>query len=1155
MSSNLVPAAAAATAIAIAAYARKAQLDGDWETAIEKVSRGVVVVRVSSVKAFDMNDAGFSYATGFVVDLSLGLIMTNRHVVTTGPVTADAVLLNKEEVELLPVYADPVHDFGFFRYDPTQVRYMQLHQIPLAPSNIRVGLDVRVVGNDAGEKISILSGTIARLDRAAPHYGSSTYNDFNTFYYSCASNTSGGSSGSPVINSRGEAIALNAGTSTKSASSYYLPLDKPLRALKLLQAALKGDPKLYKGARKAVPRGEIGVILVHKAFGELRRFGLRDATEAAVRHRLKSETGMLVVEQVLPGGPASGKLQPGDILLSISKEEGAAGGVAAEEDGGSSSGGSTTGAWWQEYLTAAEMPPQVRPLIAVAQYLTSATGGGGEGGGEQQHAWCTTFRELEDVVDSSVKQQVSVIVQRGGLDLTLSLTVQDLHSLSPDVLLEVGGASLHMLSYQQARNHNLSPGAVSTAYSGYMLANAGVPSRAILLELNSIPTPTLEEFIKVLNTLPDRSRVPLRYAMPSSQHQERLVVITIDRTWFSCATCTRDDVSGKWISVDCEEPPPPSPPLPQAVTFAFSGPPEVQAVTPSLVRVLFDIPYQIDGVACLKYVGAGLVVDASIGLVLVDRNTVPVVPGDVRVEFASSVEIPAVVRFLHPTHNFGFVQYDPSALDEECEVTSATLSPDPIDVGEECLFVGLSKIDSSALPVFQPCVVRESCVMEIGLPSIPRYRAVNEEVIRFDLGMALEDTIGGVFVDSDGRVKAIWGAYATCSSHDEDLYEQFEGMPIGAAIPIVKALARAADIEEADPPPWQVSAPAASPSPAPTTTTANGGSQWHDAMETPTATPRKEKTTSNGPDANGFTTASNGTPIKMTSINGLTSTSNGHDFHELNYPQPTPVVHFLDAELKPISISTACGISEGSGLGLTRLWAERLSEADAEKRQALLVQRLSPRVRAGGPAIEGVAGRGKDDKGDGGLQEGDLLLALDDTPVATFTAVEQCTINKSSVQVTLLRDGMERTLIQPLDPVASDGTVHIIQWCGLVVQEAYRAVLERGFEPQEGGVYISYYLFGSPAHKHKLVPKHWIVELNGQPVTGMQGFVELIQTLRHGESCRVKTCDLTGRASAYTLKTDHNYWRAYEVKREKGEWVQRTFHEPEGEAEDEVKMV
>jgi S1-C subfamily serine protease len=40
-----------------------------------------------------MNDAGFSYATGFVVDLELGLILTNRHVVTTGPVTAVAAHL------------------------------------------------------------------------------------------------------------------------------------------------------------------------------------------------------------------------------------------------------------------------------------------------------------------------------------------------------------------------------------------------------------------------------------------------------------------------------------------------------------------------------------------------------------------------------------------------------------------------------------------------------------------------------------------------------------------------------------------------------------------------------------------------------------------------------------------------------------------------------------------------------------------------------------------------------------------------------------------------------------------------------------------------------------------------------------------------------
>lgn len=280
----------------------------EWQATIERVVSRVVSIHFCQTCSFDTDGAISSEATGFVVDAERGYILTNRHVVGAGPFWGYVIFDNHEEVDVQAVYRDPVHDFGVLRFDPKKVRYLELGALELRPDLAKVGVEIRVVGNDAGEKLSILSGVISRLDRNAPEYGEG-YSDFNTNYIQAAAAASGGSSGSPVVNIDGFAVALQAGgRADGAATDYFLPLDRPLRALKCIQ---EGTP---------VERGTIQTQWILKAFDECRRLGLTPEWEGEIRRAFPKETGMLVAEVVLPKGPAEKSLEEGDVLVKVNGE-------------------------------------------------------------------------------------------------------------------------------------------------------------------------------------------------------------------------------------------------------------------------------------------------------------------------------------------------------------------------------------------------------------------------------------------------------------------------------------------------------------------------------------------------------------------------------------------------------------------------------------------------------------------------------------------------------------------------------------------------------------------------------------------------------------------------------------------------------------------
>jgi S1-C subfamily serine protease len=185
----------------------------------------------------------------------------------------------------------------------------------------------------------------------------------------------------------------------------------------------------------------------------------------------------------------------------------------------------------------------------------------------------------------------------------------------------------------------------------------------------------------------------------------------------------------------------------------------VQEIQPSLALVNFDMPYTVSGVADRYYYGTGLVVDAERGWVVVDRNTVPVAMGDVRLTFAGSLEVPGRIEYIHPQHNLAVVSYDPALLGTT-PVQSAVLVPQALGPNQGVFVVGLApdfKLHSQA------SVVANVTAATFPLSRTLRFRETNLEAVTLVNGPSDFD---GTMVDAQGRVLGMWASFALQTARD-----------------------------------------------------------------------------------------------------------------------------------------------------------------------------------------------------------------------------------------------------------------------------------------------------------------------------------------------------------------------------------------------------
>ncbi len=263
---------------------------------LDKVRKSILTIDARiSVAAY--KDPGNMTGTGFIADKKNGLIVTNSHMVTPASIGIYFITFyNGKQSEAKVMYYDSWQDYAILKTDPAAIPE-DVSEIAFSKDPPKLNDGVFIIGNNEAQDFSFHSGYLSNLYEINGEMPQHTY--------VVNLNVAGGSSGSPLINTKGEAIGLHyAGNQTFGMS-------------------LKGEYVTY--ALDAIKKGQLPVRKHIGAITDIysldkatnhRNFP-KDLMEKYVKANPDSRNKAVAVKFVLSNSPAAGLLIPGDILWQV----------------------------------------------------------------------------------------------------------------------------------------------------------------------------------------------------------------------------------------------------------------------------------------------------------------------------------------------------------------------------------------------------------------------------------------------------------------------------------------------------------------------------------------------------------------------------------------------------------------------------------------------------------------------------------------------------------------------------------------------------------------------------------------------------------------------------------------------------------------------